>query len=466
VSNEQIGVMEQTAENSHVPTPEEIEADVESIAPAANLGVSDFINDPVRMYLREIGRIGLLTADEEQRLARSMESAKHVRALEDILRAEEGGAPSATFCALRMLRRVAAAAPITEAVAALSGWTGPITTQDIVESPEWHRSLDGELTESLVAAVGSATGRTPDEAREDLLVLSLDTRLVPPSVLALLPEPTSLSDLDIVCSSPAFFAEALCLELQLRGYFERTKCEGFRAQQYLAEANLRLVVSVAKKHVGRGMTLLDLIQEGNTGLMWAIEKFDYRRGYKVSTYATWWIRQAISRAIADQSRTIRIPVHMVETMNRVMRVSRSLLQELGRDPTPEEVAVRSGMSSDKIREIMGLAQDTISLESPVGEQGEGQLGEFIEDTNAMMPFDTTSNEILRDQIVSVLKMLSDREARVLQLRFGFEDGRPYTLEQIGEEFGVTRERIRQIERRALKRLRTPAIVNQLRDFVA
>ncbi|MBM3934250.1 MAG: sigma-70 family RNA polymerase sigma factor [SAR202 cluster bacterium] len=365
-----------------------------------------------------------------------------------------------------MLRRVAAAAPITEAVAALSGWTGPITTQDIVESPEWHRSLDGELTESLVAAVGSATGRTPDEAREDLLVLSLDTRLVPPSVLALLPEPTSLSDLDIVCSSPAFFAEALCLELQLRGYFERTKCEGFRAQQYLAEANLRLVVSVAKKHVGRGMTLLDLIQEGNTGLMWAIEKFDYRRGYKVSTYATWWIRQAISRAIADQSRTIRIPVHMVETMNRVMRVSRSLLQELGRDPTPEEVAVRSGMSSDKIREIMGLAQDTISLESPVGEQGEGQLGEFIEDTNAMMPFDTTSNEILRDQIVSVLKMLSDREARVLQLRFGFEDGRPYTLEQIGEEFGVTRERIRQIERRALKRLRTPAIVNQLRDFVA
>ena len=308
-----------------------------------------------------------------------------------------------------------------------------------------------EIVDDVAAAGDAADDDGPDKEEEVEIDLSV-------------PEGISLDDpvrmyLKEIGHVPLLTAEE---EVALA---QRMEAGDEEARHRLEEANLRLVVSIAKRYVGRGMLFLDLIQEGNLGLLKAVEKFDYSKGYKFSTYATWWIRQAITRAIADQARTIRIPVHMVETINKLVRISRQLLQELGRDPRPEEIAKEMGISVARVHEIMKIAQEPVSLETPIGEEEDSHLGDFIEDEAAPAPAEAASFMLLREQLEEVLETLTDREKNVLRLRFGLEDGRSRTLEEVGQSFGVTRERIRQIEAKALRKLRHPSRSKVLRDFL-
>lgn len=303
-----------------------------------------------------------------------------------------------------------------------------------------------------------------DDVDDEEIILSEEDEVDVENIDLSVPDGVSIEDpvrmyLKEIGKVPLLSAEE---EIELAKRMEEGDQE---AKKRLAEANLRLVVSIAKRYVGRGMLFLDLIQEGNLGLIKAVEKFDYRKGYKFSTYATWWIRQAITRAIADQARTIRIPVHMVETINKLIRVSRQLLQELGREPTPEEIAEQMNMPVERVREILKISQEPVSLETPIGEEEDSHLGDFIQDDNVPVPADAAAFTLLKEQLVEVLGTLTEREQKVLRLRFGLDDGRARTLEEVGKEFNVTRERIRQIEAKALRKLRHPSRSRKLKDYL-
>jgi RNA polymerase primary sigma factor len=340
--------------------------------------------------------------------------------------------------------------------------TGALTYKEIMDTLADFEDLDADQIDKIYESfeeMGIEIINDNDDIPESLL------EDIPPEELDLsVPEGVAIDDpvrmyLKEIGKIPLLTPEE---EIELAKRIEKGDKE---AKRRLAEANLRLVVSIAKRYVGRGMLFLDLIQEGNLGLIKAVEKFDYRKGYKFSTYATWWIRQAITRAIADQARTIRIPVHMVETINKLIRVSRQLLQELGRDPTPEEIAEEMAMPVEKVREIMKIAQEPVSLETPIGEEEDSHLGDFIPDEEAQAPADAAAYRLLREQLEDVLETLTPREEKVLRLRFGLDDGKPRTLEEVGQVFGVTRERIRQIEAKALRKLRHPSRSKKLKDFL-
>ena len=336
---------------------------------------------------------------------------------------------------------------------------------DQLDSEKWDAVYDFlDANKVDVLRVGNDAEIDPDLFLEDEINLDEEEEIDLEKIDLSVPEGVSVEDpvrmyLKEIGKIPLLSSDE---EIELA---KRIELGDEEAKKKLAEANLRLVVSIAKRYVGRGMQFLDLIQEGNLGLIKAVEKFDYTKGYKFSTYATWWIRQSITRAIADQARTIRIPVHMVETINRLIRVSRQLLQELGREPQPEEIAARMDMPVDRVREIMKISQEPVSLETPIGEEEDSHLGDFIQDDHVAVPADAAAFTLLHEQLLEVLETLTEREQKVLKLRFGLEDGRPRTLEEVGKEFNVTRERIRQIEAKALRKLRHPSRSKKLKDYL-
>ncbi len=425
----------------------------------------EIADDPVRIYLHEIGRVSLLTAKDEQILSRKIAEGKRIDEIKQGYFQTYLRHPSTTEVILTMLEGIGHNATIIKLLLEQLGLSPDISFKELISNATLRDSIDGEIIQPLLQTIAYQTASPVIEIEQLIINFSLNSHLIPKEVLDAIGDRVRLADLVERVTSSDFHSAITGFETQLETYLNRIKREAQESENHLIKANLRLVVSVAKKHVGRGMSLLDLIQEGNIGLIKAVEKFDYRRGYKFSTYATWWIRQAITRAIADQARTIRVPVHMIETINKLLRISRRLAQERGREPTPKEIAEEMATPPEKVREIIKVAQLPISLESPIGEEEDSHLGDFIEDRNALPPPDAASRQLLKEQIEDVLSTLTPREQRVLQLRFGLEDGRSRTLEEVGKEFNVTRERIRQIEAKALRKLRHPSRSRRLKDYL-
>jgi RNA polymerase primary sigma factor len=433
--------------------------------PPEPLEEEEIAGNPIRIYLNEIGRVPLLTAENERVLTRKIAEGKRITEIKQAYFNRHGRCPSASESILVMLNEIGQSSNIIRLIMEKLSLASTTGLKEIISNATFRSSIDGEIDQRLVQYIVLQTGLSIPETEHLLINISLNSSLLPEEVVNTIGDNASPADLEKLIADADFLNSIQSYDKELRVYRNDIEREAEQAERHLITANLRLVVSVAKKHVGRGMSFLDLIQEGNIGLIKTVEKFDYRRGYKFSTYATWWIRQGITRAIADQARTIRIPVHMNQIINYLRRAARRLAQEYGREPSPEEIGEELGMSPEKVREIIKVAQLPISLESPIGGEEDRHLGDLIEDRNSLPPPEYASRQLLKEQIDEVLHTLTPREQRVLQLRFGLEDGRSRTLEQVGKEFNITRERIRQIEAKAIRKLRHFSRSRQLKGYL-